>query len=145
MATSRNSMLEKILEDCPNSNNQTLNQVKNESMNRDLNDFLTCPSFLSSFNHSKPYNSSQPASSQLNFITDSSTSSLNNRMNSHINLPNTTSFFNNDHQPSYCTNTFSNHSSSSSTSSADRNKMNNLNLQLNKSQNVCIIHPSFFA
>lgn len=110
---SRNSMLEKILEDFPNCNSQS-NAVKNESSNRDLNDFFNPSNYLSSLNHQKSFQSS----SQIDYSFATSTDSRStNRMNSHT-LPDTSL-------------SFINHLSSS-----DKAKMNSLNLQLNKSQNV---------
>lgn len=141
---SRNSMLAKFLEDCPNCDSQSSNSIKNESSTRDLNDLFGCSSFLSNYtnNHSKTYTNSQP---QLNYQSSSiSSSTLLNRMNSHHNnLPNTSSFFTNNH----ANNDQQLFASTISTSQpSERNKMNNLNLQLTcKSQNVSLFSREMCA
>lgn len=95
---SRNSMLEKILEDYPNCNSSSSSSVKNES--RDLNDLFGCSSFLSPLHHpSRPAQSfGSTAAAQFSPFTGASSSTVGQsttRMNAH-HLPNTSSFFNND-------------------------------------------------
>lgn len=129
---SRNSMLEKILEDYPNCNSSSSSSVKNES--RDLNDLFGCSSFLSPLHHTpRPAQSfGSTAAAQFSPFTGASSSSVgqsNARMNAH-HLPNTSSFFNND--------PFVSAGCSAATPAAHGSTMmNHLNLQVDnhKSQN----------
>ena len=125
---SRNSMLEKILEDYPNCNSSS-SSVKNES--HEFNDLFSSP-FLSSL---PPHRSPQSFSTTAQFAASApppaSSTAAATRMNAH-HLPNTSSFFNND--PLF-TGSISSGSAPPATSS--QTMMNNLNLQLenHKSQN----------
>lgn len=132
MASSRNPMLAKCLENFPNSNQS--NSVKSEF---NFNDLFNS-NFLASFNHTNHSNHNRSFlnnSHQPNFQASNSISSPVQSMNSH--LPNTSSFFQNDHLFT---------ASSISNLNNDKSKFNNINLQLSSkshSVRICLDFNSF--
>ena len=126
---SRNSMLEKILEDFPNCNSSS-NSIKNES--RDLNDIFSCSPFQLLPHRSSSQSFGSSTTGQHGSFSNAAVSSTpaSTRMNAH-HLPNTSSFFSNDQL-------FAGSSiSSAAAAGSSQTMMNNLNLQLDnhKSQN----------